>query len=145
MMAAGVLERTEQFIAQAQPVVAPVLVPETLIGSPNTALIAGETFYAASSRQSDQSHFAIIGMCSGVRLPARDSRVLQSRLQKFVAPRLARLGVAYVISDSEEGRTLQFSAFNCAYELTAACASAACDETRELLALADALAVLNPR
>ncbi len=59
-------------------------------------------------------------------------------------PCLPGLGEAYQLTDTEGGRRLSFSKFNCAYEIEVICETS-CDADRELLDMASDMAVINAR
>ena len=133
-----------KFVSEAAAVNAAVLIPLTAARAENTALVTGKTFYNFSAAYSGGMSSTVLGMCTGMRLP--DGHPLLRSLQAEVGTRpvLPGLGEAYQLSDTEGGRRLSFSKFNCAYEIEVIC-EASCDADRELKDMASSMAVINAR
>ena len=131
-----------KFVSAAAPVNAAVLIPLTAARAESTALVTGKTFYNFSATFPGGMSSTVTGMCSGTRLPAGHPLLKEMQAQSAARPVLPGLGEPYQLTETEGGRRLSFSKFNCAYEIELTCETS-CDAERELKDMASSLAVIN--
>lgn len=133
-----------KFVSQSAPVNAAVLIPLTAARAETTALVTGKTFYNFSATYPGGVSSSVLGMCSGVRLPDGHPLLRTMQAEAATRPILPGTGEPYLLTQTEAGRRLSFSKFNCAYEIELTCETA-CDTDRELLDMASSMAVINAR
>ena len=133
-----------KFVSEAAPVNAAVLIPLAAARAESTALVTGKTFYNFSAAYPGGVSSTVLGMCSGMRLPDGHPLLRSMQAEVGTRPMLAGLGEPYQLTDTEGGRRLSFSKFNCAYEIEVICETS-CDADRELRDMASSMAVINAR
>lgn len=132
------------FVDQSAGANVAVLVPLSAAGAETTQLVTGRTFYNFSASYPGGLTSSVLGMCSGIRLPDDHPIVRSMQAEAKTRPVLQGLGEPYQISPTEAGVQLSFSKFGCAYEIAVTC-EASCNAERELLGIANSLAVINAR
>lgn len=137
------IEKLFLWTRYADAVDAPVMIPTDFQRFAKSSMNHGDTYYAFNASNSPQDWVSVLGMCSGIQLPEDHPIVKRIRGRNQDAPKLSGLGVPYKVQSSSQGLVLNFSKFNCAYEITMSC-SAMCDnQIPQITQLADSMTVLN--